>query len=166
MDTKFQLWLMEHQPDAKMLWKSSFWDTYVFWRDTIIPMFNERERTWDEWGMVVNDIDSYTDVVGQHMSKSIVNPVLRITYKGTEVVIRYNFYDYEIAVVGSVPVSIPMKGLFSSQDTSFFYQGFPKGYVLNERYEDNQCKFMASLGNHYQFYTFMFLLKTELDKKR
>lgn len=162
IDTKFQKWLMEHQPADNMLWKKAFWNTYVFWRDTVIPMFIlDKNKSWDK---ICEEMDRYTEIVGQHTSKSIINPVLKITYKGTEIVFRYNFYDYEIAVVSNKLVSIPMDGLFRSAKASFFYQGFPNCYVLNERYESDKCRFMASLGTDYQFYTFMFLLKHEIDK--
>ena len=35
-------------------------------------------------------------------------------------------------------------------------------YKVKERYEDNKCRFIASIDNHYQFYTFMYLLQREI----
>jgi len=166
-DTKFQLWLMDNQPKDEMLWKEAFWHTYVFWRDRIIPMFNPNKRQgYKEWEQYhISDIDAFTDVVGSHYSKSILNPVLKIQYKGVNIVFRYNFYDYEIAVISDgMPLIFPVPGLFQSKTASFFYQGFPEQYILDDRYEDNKFRFMASLGDHYQFYTFMTILKYTIDE--
>lgn len=166
MDTKFQNWLMAHQPSDNMLWKDAFWHTYVFWRDIIIPMFNPVVRKgYEEYKEFhISDIDAFTDVVGEHWSKSIINPVLKITYKGATLIFRYNFYDYEVAVISSKDLNLPQKNLFYSKDTSFYFQGFPDEYQLTNRYEFSKKQFMAHLNNHYDFYTFMFLIKTELDK--
>lgn len=30
METKFQQWLTSHDPDDELLWKKSFWNTYIF----------------------------------------------------------------------------------------------------------------------------------------
>lgn len=159
MNTKFQKWLLNYQPNDNMLWKDAFWHTYCFWRDRIFPMFtDEYHNKQINWEILDKEIDKNTDVIGTHMSKSVINPVVKITYKGTEIVFRYNFYNYEVAVISPRAIELPMENLFQSKNTSFFYEGFPKEYQIEERYEDNKSKFMASIGDHYSFYTFMFLL--------
>lgn len=165
MDTKFQQWLLDHQPNDNMCWKDSFWHTYCFWRDRILPMFTDEFYSKGfNWDALVKEIDKNTDIVGEHMSKSIINPVMRIIYKDVEIVFRYNFYDYEVAVISPKPIKLPMEKLFSSKETDFFYQGFPKEYQIKDRYEDNNCKFIAKIGDHYRFFTFMFLLQREILK--
>lgn len=160
MDTKFQRWLMNHKPDDNMLWKDAFWHTYCFWRDEILPMFTDplSNKICNCSELLKGEIDRNTDVIGEHRSKSIVNPVVRITYRGVEIVFRYNFYDYEVAAISSKPIELPMEKLFFSKEANFFYQGFPKEYQIEDRYEDNNCTFIVKIGNHYRFYTFMFLL--------
>ncbi len=165
MDTKFQKWLLDHQPNDNMRWKDAFWHTYCFWRDDILPMFTDylysEQFSWDAFK---NELDKNTDVIGEHWSKSIINPVMKITYKGVEIIFRYNFYNYEIVVISPKPIELPKNNLFSSKKASFFYEGFPDEYKIKERYEDNKCRFAAHISDHYRFYTFMFLLQREIFK--
>lgn len=98
------------------------------------------------------------------MSKSIINPVVKITYKDVEIVFRYNFYDYEVAVLSPKAIELPMEKLFVSKETDFFYQGFPKEYQVKERYEDNNRRFVAKIYDDYRFYTFMFLLQRAISE--
>lgn len=163
METKFQQWLTSHKPDDDLLWKNNFWNTYTFWRDRILPMFTD-EFYKKEWNYEVlnKEIDNNSDVVGAHVSKSIVNPVVKIIYRGTIIVFRYNFYDYEVTVISDKPIKLPMKNLFTSKGENFFYQGFPKKYQVKERYEENKCRFIANVRDHYNFYTFMFLLQKQI----
>lgn len=159
-DTKFQYWLENHSPKDEMLYKKNFWDTYVFWRDHIIPLFLDYTKNMS-WEDKRKSMDSYTEIVGEHTSKSIVHPVLKIEYCGVKIIFRYNFYDYEIAVIGKIPVDIP-PGLLTND--YFFYQGFPDEYIIKTPYStDNNRVFIAGVNNHYQFYTFMFLLKSQID---
>ena len=165
MDTKFQKWLLDHQPDDNMRWKDNFWHTYCFWSDSILPMFTDEFYSKRfNWDALFIGIDKNTDVVGEHMSKSIINPVVKITYKDVEIVFRYNFYDYEVAVLSPKAIELPMEKLFVSKETDFFYQGFPKEYQVKERYEDNNRRFVAKIYDDYSFYTFMFLLQRAISE--
>lgn len=173
-DTNFQKWIMSHIPEDKMLYKKGFENYIVLWRDKIITMF------YPVWGSDIDEVDAINkqnenvEVVGTHWSKSIEHPCVRIRYKGIDIVFRYNFYDYEIAVVGDIELDLPMKGLFASKSIGdpddkyfgFFYQGFPGEYIIKNYYEDNKAIFMASIPDHYRFHTFMYILKNEIDKKR
>lgn len=159
----FQKWLTEHNPKDEMLWKESYWKAYVFWRDKILPMFSDEfYKEHYKIDNIYNEINHNTQIVGEHWSKSILNPVVKITYHDVIIVFRYNYYDYEVAVISNKPINIPMNKLFISKGASFFYQGFPDEYKVKERYEDNKCRFIASIDNHYQFYTFMYLLQREI----
>ena len=165
--TNLQDWLKENQPGTNMNHSEDFWEAYIFWRDVIIPMFTYVKK--DDGDTMVsyvplNLLDPST-VVGFHVSKSVLSPVLKIDYKNVEIVFRYNFYDYEIAIISNaMPLDFPISGLFQSKKEIFFYQGFPDKYILPDRYEDNHFKFMAKVPNHYQFYTFMALLKYTIDR--
>jgi len=166
-DTKFQTWLMANQPPENMIYKQAFWKTYIFWRDRIIPMFNTAEYKNDNerYNHYADDINAFTEIVGCHISKSIVHPVLKISYKGVWIVFRCNFYDYEIAVISDgMPLESPIPNLFTSSGESFFYQGFPDKFVLADRYETNHFRFMAKVGDDYAFYVFMVVLKYTIDQ--
>lgn len=166
MDTKFQKWLLDHQPDDNMRWKDDFWHTYCFWRDRILLMFTDEFYSKQfNWDALAKEIDKNTDIVGEHRSKSIINPVVRITYKDVEIVFRYNFYNYEVVVISPKPIELPMERLFASKEESFFCEGFPKEYRVKDRYEDNNRRFIAKIGDHYSFYTFMFLLQRNIYLK-
>lgn len=158
---KLNEWICNHEPSERMLYKEGFLKTYKFWTNHILGLF---ENTYiRDFNKRTEYINSFHDIIGTHWSKSIEHPVLKITYKDAEIVFRYNFYDYEVAVISNKPLNITMNGLFKSKNESFFYQGFPEEYKLTERYEDNKKKFMAYIDNDYKFYTFMYLVKQELD---
>lgn len=163
VELNFQKWLMNNRPSEEMIYERAFFDTYVFWREKILEMFtDEFYKKNRNYNRVYKEINKNVEVVGTHMSKSIVHPVLRIVYHGVTIVVRYNFYDYEIAVISDKPIYIPMEKLFYSKTGNFFYQGFPEEYIIKDKYEDNKCKFIAGLDNHYQFYTFMYLLQRQI----
>lgn len=162
-ELKFREWLIEHSPDEKMIWEPEYWKAYVFWYNKILPMYtDEFHRKNKDFDNIIREINCNTEIIGTHISKSIINPVARIIYHGFAIVFRYNYYDYEIAVIGRKPVNIPMKNLFSSKSERFMYQGFPDEYIVSERYEDSKCRFVAKVRDHYDFYTFMYLLQKEI----
>lgn len=163
MKTKLQEWAIVHEPKDEMLWKKSYWDTIIFWRDRIIPNLFWDKKYSNDFDKFVQEINNNTEIVGEHWSKSIINPVLKISYKDCIIIFRYNFYDYEIAVINNKPINIIQKGLFTSKNESFYYQGIPEEYQLKDRYEDNKKQFMVNVRDHYDFYTFMFLLKNAID---
>lgn len=170
MQTNFQKWLLENVPSSKMLYGTQFSNYMVFWRDRILDKFyHTYDEDYKNEEILLKEHNENVEIIGTHWSKSILHPVVRIKYKGVEIVFRYNFYDYDIAVVGDIPLDLPMDGLFGSLSFKNYFncgcEGFPKEYKLDSYYENNKCKFMAILYDHYQFYTFMFLLKLEIDKK-
>ena len=167
MKLDFQTWLEENQPKETMIYRNAWWNTYVFWRDAVIPLMTEKRLTdfskLNEFEQYVNDCHK---VVGIHTSKSIVHPVLKIVYKGITIVFRYNFYDYEITVVGDIPLSIPRDYIPNEKD-SFFYQGFPEEYKINKKYtEENNKAFSLKLSSNYDFYAFLVFIKNEIDIAR
>ncbi len=171
-NSNFQNWLLDHDPDDNMIYKKAWWDVYAFIRDTIIPMFDlvnpeeyHKLNGEDYFKRKVESINGYVEVIGEHWSKSIINPVIKLAYKGVTFVFRYNFYDYEIAVIGDIPITLPDR-LFYSQDSYFYYQGFPDEYQLEERYHNGATKFMAGVICKHEFYTFMFLMRDIIDKYR
>lgn len=114
-DTKLQEWISANIPEDKMLWKKSWSDRVCFMRDRLIQMFN----------------DGY-NVVGQHWSKSIINPVVKTSYKGVEIVWQYNFYDWQIMVKSPFPIKLKNLDLLHAQGDYFYYQGIPEEYQFKK----------------------------------
>ena len=164
-ELNLQEWLMEHPPKETMIYKNSFWNEYVYMSDILLGrLFNDKDyKTYDEF---IDNMNKIHEVVGEHWSKSILHPVIKIVYKGTTIVFRYNFYDYEIAVISDHPVYIPNMDLFTSKGESFYYQGFPEEYIINDRYEDNKYKFMANVRSTFDFHAFMYLLKLDIETNK
>ena len=164
---KFQHWLMTNQPSDNMLYKQSWWDYLIFIRDKIIsdmfywPMVCDLKVEFEEKQRLMSQ--NY-DIIGTHWSKSIEHPVILMRYKGAEIVFRYNFYDYEITIISNKDIKFP-KDLFDENEKDFYYQGFPEKYKINTNYSKSKKCFSVNIGNpcNYKFYTFMFLLKNQLD---
>lgn len=165
---KLQHWLMTHQPSDNMLYKEAWWEYLVFIRDKIIadmfywPMVCDLNVDFEEQKRLMSE--NY-DIVGTHRSKSIEHPVILMRYKGVEIVFRYNFYDYEVTVISDKDIELP-DGLFDKDEKYFYYQGFPEKYQIKTPYSKSKKQFSVNISTpcSYNFYTFMFLLKNELDK--
>jgi len=148
-DTKLQNWISANIPEDKMLWKDSWTHRVVFLRDRIIQTFN----------------DGY-DIVGQHWSKSIINPVVKTSYKGVEIVWQYNFYDWQIMVKS--PFTIKLKNLdwFNAKGDYFYYQGIPNEYCFKKYdYKTNNKEFAINVDdNLLDVWAFALELKRVIDE--
>lgn len=177
-DTNLQIWAMEHRPKEEMIWKQAFWDNLILWREKIIPMFHPRKNDFETWShdhklwkedqkRYYNHLNENHFVIGEHWSKSIRCPVVKILYKGCEIVFRENFYGYEIAIISPVDLDFTRydDSLFLMKKGSYYYQGIPEEYQLETTYNEDHKQFITCVDNNYQFYTFMFLLKNEIDNK-
>lgn len=119
-----------------------------------------------DYEAMCKEIDRNTEIVGTHMSKSLVHPVIKINYRDVTIVFRYNFYDYEIAVISDIPIDLP-KSLRPYNQKTYFYQGFPEQYQLTTPYSRRHNKeFMAYCGDNYDFFTFCVIIKDQIDKCR
>ena len=166
---KLQHWALTHQPSDDMVYKEGWWNHIIFLRDTIIgdlfywPTVRDLDLDFDPQQAKISE--NY-DIVGTHYSKSIELPVILMRYKGAEIVFRYNFYDYEITVISDKKINMP-DNLFDKDNSTFYYQGFPNKYKINTTYSQSKTSFSVRISypTIYNFYTFMFLLKNELDKR-
>ena len=165
---KLQHWLMTHQPSDNMVYKKAWWDYLIFIRDKIIsdmfywPMVCDMKIDFQEQLRLMSN---QYDIVGTHFSKSIEHPVIMMGYKDTTIVFRYNFYDYEITVMSEHDIELP-ENLFEEGAKTFYYQGFPDQFKIGVPYSQSKRNFTVRI-NHpcsYNFYTFMFLLKNDIDK--
>jgi len=164
-DNKLQIWAINNRPEEKMIWENSFWNYIILLRDTIIPMFfwdgNKYNYKMDKY---TEHVDNNVDIIGEHTSKSILNPVLKIKYKDCEIIMRYNYYDWNITIVSENEIEFP-NGLFDKDKPDCYYQGFPDKYITKTAYNQSKKRFSCCVESHYNFYTFMFLLKNKLDSK-
>jgi hypothetical protein len=166
---KLQHWLMTHQPSDNMLYKEAWWKYLTFIRSDIIedmfywPMVCNLRGDFEKQKRLMSE--NY-EIVGTHWSKSIEHPVILMRYKGAEIVFRYNFYDYEITVISDKELEFP-DALFDKKKKTFYYQGFPEKYQIKTSYAESKKRFSVELSPQcqYKFYTFMFLLKAQLDEK-
>lgn len=162
METTLHRWMLDNNPSDSMVYKEPFWRHYTFIEDEILGMIaklitNNEVNRID--GSYTSKIDEISEIVGSHYSKSILHPVIKITIYDTTIVFRYNFYDYEVAIISEHEIDLPIDDyLFRSRGESFYYQGFPDKYILQDKYPDNRKSFMASITSRNRFHTFMYLL--------
>lgn len=146
-DKKLQDWIIANIPEDKMLWKEKWSDRVCFMRDRLIHIFS----------------DSYK-IVGQHWSKSIINPVILTKYKDVEIVWQYNFYDWQIMIKSKRPLVLP-ETCFVKLGTYFYYQGIPDKYHFKPYSETNNLKFgICLVDDLLDVYAFVVILKTLIDE--
>lgn len=167
--SKLQNWALANVPSDNMIYKNTWWEHIVFIRDKILPMMfyddacKNLGKKSNDWEKIEKYMSEHYSIVGTHTSKSVKLPVLLLNYKGATIVFRYNFYDYEVTVIYDKDISLP-KALFNSYRQEFFYQGFPEKYKIHKNYKDSHKEFSVCIGNSYEFYTLMFLLRDNLDR--
>lgn len=151
-----------------------------FIRDIIAPMFwkdMEYEAVpvteWfdqDYYGGGVRREKDIVRVIGEHYSKSVRLPVYRISRPdiGFEVVMRYNFYDWNVSVNSQFFCEMNMSGYgaqFSEEDIKrhpngyekgrywgyLYFQGFPAEYWYGP-YGESSKQFSFSPGSDYELY--------------
>jgi hypothetical protein len=164
--SELQAWARENEPDDKMLWKNGYWDQIVFIRDDIVHVLaRTNPMDYEKWHYRSEEIRNSLQVINTHRSKSIKLPVYQINYKGFTFILRNNFYDWKISVIGTKIVTCNFKGLFEDDNiiNPIYCQGFPEEYVFGS-YKDNNGKFTIEINGRYNLYTFMFLLKHWIDE--
>lgn len=161
INRKFQTWLEANSPSADKADYKRYWDEYAFWGNTIFNLFIDHKLLNSG---TPNEIIEYSEknivIVGQHISESITHPIIKISYKGCEIILGWDFCDYEIAVISPIELKIPESLMYGPP---FYYQGFPEKYKIKKTYKDNKSIFMANIVDRYKFYTFMYLIKDQLD---
>ena len=148
---KLQLWLEEHNPEDEMLWKEIWWNNNGFIRDYLLEKFFGYDY----------------EIVGSHYSKSIECPVVLVKYKGVDIILQYNFYDWQIMVKSEKQLALTDLELFNSNGDYFYYQGIPHEYWFKQYSETNNKEFAIDIraydDNHYDVICFMYMLKKAID---
>jgi hypothetical protein len=124
-------------------------------------------------------------VIGEHTSKSVRLPVYSLERPdlGLQVVLRYNFHDWNLSVLSETPVTTDLRGFeldyarkedrdrhpsgFRAPGTwgYCFFQGFPHEVQFGP-FSENPKKFSLCIDSAYQVYTFLWLLMRERRNPR
>lgn len=157
-------WYRVNHPDEKLIFKDGLSKQICFIRDDIsCGLF---------YGLENADINGEFDskryealqpvVIGTHRSKSVLLPVMELTLKsvGIKMVFRNNFYDWCVSVESDYDINCDFKGLIT--DCEGFFEGFPPSRVYPPYSKKNKKRFSFCIGNNYDLYTLMFLLKDYL----
>lgn len=145
---KFQLWLEEHKPEDKMIWKKPWWENNVFIREDLFKLFG-----YDY------------EIVGSHYSKSIECPVVLVKYKGVEIILQYNFYDWQVMVNSKEAIELNNLDLCHATGDYFYYQGIPEEYEFKQYSDTNNKQFAIDITDDLKYvFAFMLMLKIAIDK--
>jgi len=106
------------------------------------------------------------DVVATHMSKSCLLPVYFLSYKGLQLIIRDNFYNWKLSVNSPIDLDLDTD-LFikESEDISTLYcEGFKDEWVFGT-YAKDHSKFTIELHNKYHVFALVHQIKSQYAKK-
>ena len=145
-----QLWLEEHEPEDSYLWKESWWKRNILIRDRILRVLFGYDYK----------------IVGSHLSKSIECPVILVKNKDVDIILQYNFYDWQIMIKSEKPLILEDLDLYSATGNYFYYQGIPDEYCFKKYDEVNNNKeFGIDIKDDlYDVYAFMIMLKKTIDR--
>ena len=163
-------WIRVNQPDKKLLFKDGCGKQVCFIRDTIcrnLFLYEEYPEAkggkWDD--EIYKKIKAFQPkVISTHCSKSVILPVMEIDLKSVDVklVLRYNFYDWNVTIESEKDIDCDFKGTFTDEDYRYcFCQGFPKERIYG-MYKENHKKFTCCITSDYELFTFMWLLREYL----
>lgn len=132
-----QKWINSHFDNDNLIYNRAGVDQACRFRD----MFSQCIATSYE------QFKDCADVVGEHRSKSVVLPVVRMRANGLTVVMRDNFHDVVFSVVGlNKPLLREAQELLQAVCSAgfdskvSFLQGFPDDMILSS-YKDNYRSF-------------------------
>lgn len=178
----YDTWLKEHQ-DTNLIFVSRNQHGEVslpqvhFVRDTLAGLF-WADIPYEKRNSAPprDDCKETAYVIGEHHSKSVRLPVYLLTRPdlGLQIVLRDNYYDWNVSVVSELPIITDLHGFQLSYNEEerkkfpngyikgrywgyCFFQGFPEEYQFGP-FEENPSKFSLCIGSSYAVYTFLWLL--------
>jgi len=176
-------WCIEHRDTDLLFGRSSDGRARLsqvhFVRDNLAPLFWLGVPYEDRLNAPPprDDCKVSAVVIGEHHSKSVRLPVYMLERAdlGLKLVLRDNFYDWNVSVVSIEPVApAGMRGFpcdFTKRDCERFpqghiagrswgycyFQGFPDAYTFGP-YVENAQAFSFWTGDDYQLYAFLWRL--------
>ena len=162
MKEKLNEWLQKNIPSDDLIYRDGLYEQCDFVRriNNIFLTIATDYESIEDFNERMKIRDNYTPyVIGAHVSKSVRLPVIEIDLSkiGIKIVIRDNFYDWCISVESEKDINCDFKGLIT--DDKGYFEGFPEDRIYKKYSETNRKNFSFCLGDKYQVYTCMFLLK-------
>lgn len=150
-------WTRVNSPDSNLIFGNGLGEQVCLIRDKICRLL---WKSYNEWN------DNPPMVISTHHSKSVKLPVYQIAFKkyNIEMVLRYNFYDWKVSVKSETPLDFDFMGLFDPSKECTICEGFPKDKIYGS-YSSSYTHFTIELNNHYDLYTFIYLLSHYLGIK-
>jgi len=145
-----QAWFNENHPKKEMIWKEGYSRQIMFVRDNFMKFFHKTLVKME--------------VISTHTSKSIKLPVYRVEIEGIEFIMRDNFHDWKVSVDSKTKLKLPLE-LFSYPDKQIekhYCEGFNNEWIY-EPYCANEKKFTVEIYNDQMLFTFLFLIKIQLE---
>lgn len=153
-------WTRVNAPDEFLIYPSALGELASFVCDKICRLLYSTDKERE---------NNLPMVISTHYSESVKLPIYQINLEkyGIEMVLRYNFYDWKISIKSDKPLDFDCMGIFNLTEEipAIYCEGFPKDKVYGS-YENNHSQFTIEIRNHYDLYTFIFLLKNYLGIKR
>ena len=148
LNTKIRDWIVENEPGKDMLYREVWWKNNMFIRDRLLSLFDSEEA----------------EIIGTHRSKSIVCPVIKAVYKGVEIVLQYNFYDWQIMIKSSTELKLLNLDLYKADGEYLYYQGIPEEYRFEKYSKENNKEFAIDIyGDRLDVWAFAISLKLTID---
>jgi hypothetical protein len=130
MTTKIQEWISSNIPAEHFTYKKNWSRNNCFIRDRLIEtLFNSKEA----------------EVIGTHVSKSILCPVVKTYYKDVEIIWQYNFYGWQIMINSPVELKLFNLKLYSATGNYLYYQGIPEEYQYKQYSKSDRQKFAINI---------------------
>ena len=151
LNTKIRDWLVENEPGEEMLYREIWWKNNIFIRDRLLSLFDSEEA----------------EIIGTHRSKGIVCPVIKAVYKGVEIVLQYNFYDWQIMIKSSTELKLLNLDLYKADGEYLYYQGIPEEYRFKKYSKENSKEFAIDIyGDRLDVWAFAISLKLAIDNDK
>ena len=150
---------LNNQQDSDLIYKECQEDQLFFFRDIIPRLFMQ--------GNYQSEISDSVKVISTHTSKSVLLPVVEITWKEIKFVFRDNFYDWKISVESFIPICVDFHGLFDpdKEHHKVYFEGFPEERVYGS-YNNDRTHFSVQLVSSYAVYTFLFLIVSQMPSTK
>lgn len=146
-----QRWYLENQPDKKYFAAPALHEQVSFFRDRLAPMFVGCSSLSPEF-------ETRAVVIGRHMSKSVVFPVVELRAFGGDLrlIARGNLYDFKVSLISRIPLHLPLVelSLVSPDDpaiSSCYCEGFPHSLIFGP-YRDGCTACTIALGDEYRVF--------------
>ncbi len=122
-------WAVDNEPGDEMNYKAGFWHQIQFLRDSVASgIFGVRNSNSK---FDIDEGGNHVWVIGTHLSKSILLPVVYFYWEGIQFMFRYNFHQWDVTVRSPQALDLPdVDYLFDTKSTTYLGMagGFPEDF--------------------------------------